>query len=504
MRTLLLLQCAAGALAFYSGWHGAPLVGGGRDAARSVRGRRATSMMCMDSGPRSTEKQAGADMLGNAVKPNNAESKVVPFGHGAVESKKGAPLQRRTAVGAGAILFATAVLLAPSSDSSEPAAPSTAVERMRARRKAEAPAEPTMAEDSEDTLSGTGESDGAGQLMERVISGTKSTVEAAKKVGSAAAIVGATTVKVGQAVVSGVDAALDVTLPVAQSVAQKAGPIIRDGIENAGPIVKDAADKAAPLMKDAVERAAPFVQQALDKADPLFDGTAEAITPALRGTTEAFQKATETVSNNAQLGQVQEKIQDASKAIDPIVRETAKQIKPAIPIAGKAIASVAGGVAGAARWSAEVVGVASEQGLDGVRDEVLSTLKDGAQATAQVTRDVVLPKAVEVTQDVVIPAAKTVGREVAKGLGDAAQRAMDTPNGQALSQKVTSAMTDLSSQKDAIAQNVQLQAVQLGDQAAQAAQENLSKVQAQTGQVIDQATRELGKVKIPQIDAPKP
>jgi hypothetical protein len=44
MRTLLLLQCAAGALAFYSGWHGAPLVGGGRETARSVRGRRATSM----------------------------------------------------------------------------------------------------------------------------------------------------------------------------------------------------------------------------------------------------------------------------------------------------------------------------------------------------------------------------------------------------------------------------------------------------------------------------
>ncbi len=498
MRTLLVLQGAAGALAFYSGWHGAPLVGGGRDAARTGRGRRVPSMS-MDK----TKKQARADELGNTIKPENAASEVVPFGPGAVESKEGATVQRRTAVGAGVILLATAVLLAPSSDSYEEA-PSQAVERMRARRKAEERAESDMAEESEDAPRGTGESDGAEELMERVISGTKNTMEAAKVVGSAAATVAGSTVKVGQAVVNGVDAALDVTVPIAKSVAQKAGPVLRDGIEKAGPLVKDVADKAAPIMKDAADKAAPFVQQALDKADPLIDSTAEAVKPALRGTTEAFQRASDTVSNNPQWGQVQGKMQDASKTIDPIVRQTAKQIKPALPIAGKAIANVAGAVAGAAKWSAGVVGVASEQGLDGARDEVLSTLKEGAQATAQVTKDVVLPKALEITQDVVIPAAKTAGREAAKGLGDAAQRALETPNGQALSQKVSTAVTDLSSQRDAIAQNVQAQTGQLFNQATQAAQDNLGKVQAQTGQAFNQATQEMGKVKIPQIDTPKP
>ena len=455
VRVLLALGCAcAGTLAFSPGFHGASVV-------RAHARRFVVSMK--EENSKATTEEVAEKRVGRVVKPKgNAESNVVPFGTGTTSREVESPVQRRTLVVAGvaALLGLAAVSGAGADNVDAPA--SAAVERMRARRKAAVPdeeVEPAVGSEEPD-------------MMDRIVSGTKSTIETAKVVGGKAATVAGGVYKAGQAAVTGVDAALDVAIPVAKNVAEKATPVIKEGIE-----------RATPMMMDAADRARPLVQQAIDKADPamdrLIDSTSEVMGPALRGTTEAVERVTKNPEINAAISQTQGQIQDASKAIEPFVRETSRTIKPAIPVVGKVVASLAGVLASTARWCAEFVGIVSQDGLDGARDEVLSTLKEGAQAGYQVSKDVVLPKAVEVTQQVVIPAAQEAGRGAAKGLGEAAQKALETPSGQALSQKVTNAVTDLSSQKDALAQN--------------------------TGQTLKTAVQELGKIKMPQIqiEAPK-
>jgi phage-related protein len=53
-----------------------------------------------------------------------------------------------------------------------------------------------------------------------------------------------------------------------------------------------------------------------------------------------------------------------------------------------------------------------------------------------------------------VPAVKQAGEVGVKALGDAAKSALETPNGQVLTQKVTGTLTEISSQQAAVVQGV--------------------------------------------------
>ena len=265
------------------------------------------------------------------------------------------------------------------------------------------------------------------QVGQQVAEGAASAYGAAKTVGAGVVAVATTAYKTGVTMVETVDATLDVVVPAAQEVAAKAAPVIQKGVDTAIPLVQEAYTKASPVIQEAYTKASPYIEQALDA-------------PALRTTTEAIDKFADSITS------------------DPNLSGAVAQTKASYKVASAAAVStlpfwfaLGDMLAAAAVWWAKFLGTfAGPDGADGAKVEILSTLKYQAGSAAQATRDIVLPA----MKEYVVPAVKQAGEVGVKALGEAAKSALETPNGQVLTQKVTGTLTEISSQQAAVVEGV--------------------------------------------------
>ena len=225
---------------------------------------------------------------------------------------------------------------------------------------------------------------------------------------------------------------------------------------------KKAAETSAPFVIDAVQKGA-------SQAGPLLQAGASKVGPAVQGMvqSEAFKQATSGVQPLVREGAetIDKVVNDptvksAISAAETSITETAKAAQPYLPVAAKGAASAGKAVAGALSWSADMVNTLSTKGGEAAGQQLMDTLKSGAQNGAKFTQEVVVP----VTKDVVLPAAKKslnfAVETSGKAMGEAKKAALETPNGQAMSEKVTG----ISAQVTGAVQGVTKQAASTADQ----------------------------------------
>ena len=374
-------------------------------------------------------------------------------GHGATAIVS----SRRAAITAGSGLLALTLLGVDAANADS----GSAVERMRARRKAvqtqvtEDEAEPAAAL----APAAANEEEGAGPL-DIDIDDVKEGLQEAGKVAASAA---AATKKLA-----------DTATPLLKEVATTT---YKFGKDVAIPAAKKAAETSAPVVIDAAQKGA-------NQAGPLLQAGASKVGPAVQGMvqSEAFKQATSGVQPLVREGAetIDKVVNDptvksAISAAETSITETAKAAQPYLPVAAKGAASAGKAVAGALSWSADMVNTLSTKGGEAAGEQLMDTLKSGAQNGAKFTQEVVVP----VTKDVVLPAAKKslnfAVETSGKALGEAKKAALETPNGQAMSQKVTG----ISSQVTGAVQDVTKQAASTADQVT-------GKVSG-VGRTIDQA-----------------
>ena len=361
-------------------------------------------------------------------------------GHGATAIVS----SRRAAIAAGSGMLAVTLLGVDAANADDSA---SAVERMRARRKA---LQTQVTEEEEAKPAATlapaaaNEEEGAGPL-DIDIDDVKEGLQEAGKVAASAAV-------------------------ATKKLADTATPLLK---EVATTTYKFGKDVAIPAAKKAAETSAPFVIDAVQKgasqAGPLLQAGASKVGPAVQGMvqSEAFKQATSGVQPLVREGAetIDKVVNDptvksAISAAETSITETAKAAQPYLPVAAKGAASAGKAVAGALSWSADMVNTLSTKGGEAAGQQLMDTLKSGAQNGAKFTQEVVVP----VTTDVVLPAAKKslnfAVETSGKALGEAKKAALETPNGQAMSEKVTG----ISAQVTGAVQGVTKQAASTADQ----------------------------------------
>jgi len=372
-----------------------------------------------------------------------AESNVVPFGSRTAQR----PEEAGAGSGGGVVARRTALALAgglglwgmgsgfggPGEDAGEET--NAALKKLRARRAAKQETEAVATQDVPN-----------GGLVEQA-------EEAVETVGATVQAVAAGVVRVGQGVgtlAHGVAAAGSATVQAAQTTAhalEATAEVVVGAAEMAAPVLQKGADAALPVLHDAYTKAAPYVQQAADMADPVIDAARHNMEPVMRRTGETLDE----LVHNPQLSQaVSDSVRGANEAVHRVtdspqlaaaVAQTNAQlelaseaVRPAMPY----VQALAHLVWGAAVWFGHFLGTVASAGQEGAKAEMLATLKHQASSGAQVA------------EQVVWPAAKAGAQLTLETLADLCHRALETPNGQLLEQKVASSVSDLTSQRDAV------------------------------------------------------
>jgi hypothetical protein len=315
----------------------------------------------------------------------------------------------------------------------------SAVAKMRARRNAakkqveEVPSALTApaAKNEEETF----DMDNLKEVLENASKATAAAASVAKKFAETAMPVlqdaATVTYKVGKGTV-------EVVVPAAKELSKTAVPAVKDAAktvaETATPVLKDVAETASPLVQQGVSKAAPYLQQAVDQVErsEAFNSAAEALGGGLRGTTDAIDK----VVNDPTL-------KTTVSTTQAVISETSRAVKPYVPKVAEGVATGAKTVAGALSWTADMINTFSTEGGEAAKEQFTDTIKSGVKSGVEggvkFTQEVVVPAA----RDVALPAAKR-GLNFAienggKALGEATKAALETPNGQALSQRMTEA-----------------------------------------------------------------
>lgn len=175
----------------------------------------------------------------------------------------------------------------------------------------------------------------------------------------------------------------------------------------------------------------------------------QAVSDSVRGANEAVHRVTDSPQLAAAVAQTNAQLELASEAV-----------RPAMPY----VQALAHLVWGAAVWFGHFLGTVASAGQEGAKAEMLATLKHQASSGAQVA------------EQVVWPAAKAGAQLTLETLADLYHRALETPNGQLLEQKVASSVSDLTSQRDAVVREVE------------------EGVRAQTGLVAEKASAALADI----------
>ena len=414
----------------------------------SSRGRRFALSM-VDEGstenrtPRTGTTTTNLDKIKyRAIKAGNAESKVVPgpsrtlnrssrtAGDSAGKGRADV-LPRRAALAAGAfgVVGLSGLGRALRNSRDVDVETSAALKKLRARRAANQQPEPLAGGESMEELK---EVETAGERLEKAGEAIEATLHAVAG--------GVVTVGKGMAnVAHGVAEVGSATLHAGQTavhVIEKTAEVLADAAEKAAPVLQKGADTALPVLQDAFAKAEPFVQQATDKAGPVLDRLQQTLEPSVRQTGEALDK----LVHNPQISQaVSDSVRSTNEAVhqvtdSPQLKSAVAAMRPAIPF----VQGSASLVWGAMVWFGKLAGTVSSDGSEGAKAEILATLQHQASSAAHVTVDVVLP------------AAKTGAQVTLNTLADLYQRALETPNGQLLQEKVSSTLSDMTSQKDAV------------------------------------------------------
>jgi vacuolar-type H+-ATPase subunit E/Vma4 len=104
---------------------------------------------------------------------------------------------------------------------------------------------------------------------------------------------------------------------LAQSAADRVGPITHDAAERLAPLAHSAADRIAPLTNQAIDRVSPYAQQAVSKVSPYAHQAAERIGPM----------ASTAKQQGARVAH------DALEKIAPVLDEALEKISPAVEAA---------------------------------------------------------------------------------------------------------------------------------------------------------------------------
>jgi hypothetical protein len=413
----------------------------------SSRGRRFALTM-VDEGstenrtPRTGTTTTNLDKIKyRAIKAGNAESKVVPgpsrtlsrssrTADASAGKVRADVFPRRAALAAGAfgVVGLSGLGRALRNSRDVDVETSAALKKLRARRAANQQPEPLAGESMEEV----DEVETAGERLEKAGEAIEATLHAVAG--------GVVTVGKGMAnVAHGVAEVGSATLHAGQTavhVIEKTAEVLADAAEKAAPVLQKGADTALPVLQDAFAKAEPFVQQATDKAGPVLDRLQQTLEPSVRQTGEALDK----LVHNPQISQaVSDSVRSTNEAVhrvtdSPQLQSALAAMRPAIPF----VQGSASLVWGAMVWFGKLAGTVSSDGSEGAKAEILATLQHQASSAAQVTVDVVLP------------AAKTGAQVTLNTLADLYQRALETPNGQLLQEKVSSTLSDMTSQKDAV------------------------------------------------------
>ena len=293
-----------------------------------------------------------------------------------------------------------------------------ALKKLRARRAANHPSMEEV-ETAGERLEKAGEAVGA--TLHAVAGGVVTVGKGMANVAQCVADAGSATLHAGQTAVR---------------VIEKTAEVLADAAEIAAPVLQKGAETALPVLQDAFVKAEPFVQQATDKAGPVLDRLQQTLEPSVRQTGEALEK----FAHNPQISQaVSDSVRSTNEAVhrvtdSPQITSAVAAMRPAIPF----VQGSASLVWEAMVWFGKLVGTVASDGSEGAKAEILATLQHQASSAAQVTVDVVLP------------AAKEGGKVTLNMLEDLYHRALETPNGQMLQEKVSSTLSDMTSQKDAV------------------------------------------------------
>jgi vacuolar-type H+-ATPase subunit E/Vma4 len=104
---------------------------------------------------------------------------------------------------------------------------------------------------------------------------------------------------------------------LAQSAADRVGPITHDAAERLAPLAHSAADRIAPLTNQAIDRVSPYAQQAVSKVSPYAHQAAERIGPM----------ASTAKQQGARVAH------DALEKIGPVLDEALEKVSPAVEAA---------------------------------------------------------------------------------------------------------------------------------------------------------------------------
>jgi hypothetical protein len=104
---------------------------------------------------------------------------------------------------------------------------------------------------------------------------------------------------------------------LAQSAADRVGPITHDAAERLAPLAHSAADRIAPLTNQAIDRVSPYAQQAVSKVSPYAHQAAERIGPM----------ASTAKQQGARVAH------DALEKIAPVLDEALEKVSPAVEAA---------------------------------------------------------------------------------------------------------------------------------------------------------------------------